>query len=386
MHRYSASHCGKIQQGEIIQWVDNSRLDEVLGSQVRELRAELVRGTSHAFGREADLAGRLPLERFRKAIHGSAEYREGHYTHTANGRRTMDTAPDYLARLRAEAPNVLHWDWEQTLERAYCRCLVRGASAVDVGGHTGRHARALLETAAVQDLVIVEPLPQEYAHLTQAFGGRPGVRIVQAALSRDPGRTQFIVNTSAREESGLRQRSYNDEAGATLERIEVEVTTLDKLFDGPEAPRGLDFVKIDVEGAELDVLAGGERCIRRHRPLVSVEYGSPAFAAYGRQPGDLYDLAMAWDYRLTDLLGHGFETRTQWLETVDAYYWDYLMLPHERAEALAAQLGQDAWPVARPSPNLTTSVGSPRGQPGRLSDWVRRARRLLSGARGASRP
>ncbi|WPL15602.1 methyltransferase, FkbM family [Thiorhodovibrio winogradskyi] len=259
----------------------------------------------------------------------------------------METAAEYLVRLRAEAADVLHWDWEQTLERAYCRVLPRGSSAVDVGGHAGRHARVLLDILGARDLLIVEPLPQECAHLMLSFGGRPGVRIIHAALSRELGRTKFIVNTSAREESGLRRRRYNDEAGATLEKIEVDVTSLDALFADQRAPRQLDFIKIDVEGAELDVLAGGEQTIQRYRPLISVEYGSPSFTAYGHEAGDLFDLAERWNYCLADLLGHRFETRDQWLETVDAYYWDFLMMPRERADALAAMLEQDAWPVAR---------------------------------------
>jgi peptide chain release factor 3 len=70
VHLYSPSHGGKIRQGEIIEGLDNPRLDEVLGSQARELREELelVQGASHAFDREAYLAGRLTPVFFGSAI------------------------------------------------------------------------------------------------------------------------------------------------------------------------------------------------------------------------------------------------------------------------------------------------------------------------------
>ncbi|MGD9000514.1 MAG: GTP-binding protein, partial [Granulosicoccaceae bacterium] len=49
VHLFSATHKGKIQEGETIEGLDNPRLDEVLGSQAQELRdeIELVRGASH---------------------------------------------------------------------------------------------------------------------------------------------------------------------------------------------------------------------------------------------------------------------------------------------------------------------------------------------------
>jgi peptide chain release factor 3 len=70
VHLYSPTHGGKIQQGEVIQGLDNPRLDEVLGSQAQEMREELelVRGASHAFDREAYLAGRLTPVFFGSAI------------------------------------------------------------------------------------------------------------------------------------------------------------------------------------------------------------------------------------------------------------------------------------------------------------------------------
>jgi len=69
-HLFSAAHGGKVQEGEVIEGLDNPRLDEVLGDQAAELRdeIELVRGASHAFDPEAYLAGRLTPVFFGSAI------------------------------------------------------------------------------------------------------------------------------------------------------------------------------------------------------------------------------------------------------------------------------------------------------------------------------
>jgi len=70
IHLYSPSHGGKIQEGEVIEGLDNPRLDELFGSMVEELReeVELVRGASHEFDLDAYLAGELTPVYFGSAI------------------------------------------------------------------------------------------------------------------------------------------------------------------------------------------------------------------------------------------------------------------------------------------------------------------------------
>jgi len=71
LHLFSATHGGKMQEGEVIKGLDNPRLDEVLGESVaEELREEieLVRGASHEFDREAYLKGELTPVFFGSAI------------------------------------------------------------------------------------------------------------------------------------------------------------------------------------------------------------------------------------------------------------------------------------------------------------------------------
>jgi peptide chain release factor 3 len=69
-HLFSATHGGRIQEGEVIHGLDSPRLDEVVGDQAGELRSEieLVRGASHALDLEAYLAGRQTPVFFGSAI------------------------------------------------------------------------------------------------------------------------------------------------------------------------------------------------------------------------------------------------------------------------------------------------------------------------------
>ena len=71
VHLFSATHGGKIQEGEVIQGLDNPLLTEILGeSVVDDLRdeIELVKGASHEFDKQAFLEGKLTPVFFGSAI------------------------------------------------------------------------------------------------------------------------------------------------------------------------------------------------------------------------------------------------------------------------------------------------------------------------------
>jgi hypothetical protein len=52
----------------------------------------------------------------------------------------------------------------------------------------------------------------------------------------------------------------------------------------------IDFIKIDVEGAELQVLRGATATIRRCRPVIVFEHGVGAADCYGTTPEQVYDV------------------------------------------------------------------------------------------------
>ncbi|WP_455376789.1 peptide chain release factor 3 [Kaarinaea lacus] len=95
VHLYSATHGGKIQEGEVIEGLDNPRLDELLGPMIEDFReeVELVRGASHEFDLDAYLEGKLTPVFFGSAINnfGVRELLEAlsHYAPPPPSRHTL---------------------------------------------------------------------------------------------------------------------------------------------------------------------------------------------------------------------------------------------------------------------------------------------------------
>lgn len=232
-------------------------------------------------------------------------------------------------------------DWERLLEFAYRELLDADSWVIDIGGHGGRHADVFISEIGCARVAVVEPLPDHAAALEARYRCLSGVSVHACAIGRERGRTSFIFNAGSPEESGIRERRYNQPDAAHLVELEVELLRLDDLCADWER---LDFVKVDTEGGEVDILAGGEETLRRLRPVVSVEYGAAGYQAYGHSQGTLFERAAELDYGLLDLFGNAIPTLEEWSRCSDNFYWDYLMVPNESrarvGECLSGQWGR----------------------------------------------
>jgi FkbM family methyltransferase len=128
----------------------------------------------------------------------------------------------------------------------------------------------------------IEPLPEYAAELRRE---RPRDRNIEAAAGASPGLCTFHVVHGNHDFSTFDDVRVSDLAqqGEETTPLEVEVVTLNDVLRD-EAPAAIDFLKIDVEGAERDVLAGLDLSVWRPRVLVvEATYPnsrSPSFAGW----------------------------------------------------------------------------------------------------------
>lgn len=152
---------------------------------------------------------------------------------------------------------------------------------IDVGAHAGTVIERMVAVAPRGRHVALEPLP----HLAAGLRARlPQVEVLQAAASDAPGSRVFhhVVGDPAL--SGLNARGRPQEA---VRQLDVPVVRLDDVVAGS---RRLKLIKIDVEGAELEVLRGAAGCIREFEPWIVFEHGFGAADHYGTEPDDVHGL------------------------------------------------------------------------------------------------
>lgn len=245
-----------------------------------------------------------------------------------------DIRIEFLARLNRLGP--IHPHYEAILEAMYRRVIAPGHCVYDIGCHAGRHARPFLELTGPAGRVIgFEPIPAMAAQLRSLAAAHPTFDIHETALSNRAGRTSFAFAEGTPEESGLIERQFNHPELAQVRQIEVAVNRLDD-FAAAQGLPDPDYVKIDVEGAELDVLEGARGLLARARPILSVEYGAPGYAPYGHTAEDLWTFAQDAGFAVFDLFGYRLPTRAAWLAECDRGLWDWFLVPAERADAVEA--------------------------------------------------
>lgn len=170
------------------------------------------------------------------------------------------------------------------------------ANCIDVGANVGDVLADIVRVAPEGRHIAYEPLPELAAELGRRF---PDVDVRNAALSDRRGEVEFFRVTASPSQSGFRTEPGAD---ARAERLSVAIEPLDEALPDGFVPT---LIKIDVEGAEGQVLGGASATLARHKPIVVLEHGDAA-ARYGTSHDDVHALlADRAGLRVFDMDGGG---------------------------------------------------------------------------------
>lgn len=160
-----------------------------------------------------------------------------------------------------------------------------GDIVIDVGGHLGTFARFALAQDAGH-VVVIEPEIHNLHCLQRTFEDeihRGTVTLVEAAAWREAGELRF---------SGVDLTGRVDDQGEVV----VRAVTIDDTVAELGLDR-VDFIKMDIEGAEVDALIGSREILARFGPRMALSiYHRP------EHPQEIRELALAAQpkYRLTE--------------------------------------------------------------------------------------
>jgi FkbM family methyltransferase len=142
--------------------------------------------------------------------------------------------------------------------------LKRGDIVIDGGGHLGTFTRLALMRGA-RRVIAFEPdeLNRQCLERTLPAELSAGqVTIVPAALWREPGTVEF-------EAQGGGPSGHISETAGNSATIRIPAKSIDQIHDELNLER-IDFIKMDIEGAERHALKGGEKTIARDKPRMAI--------------------------------------------------------------------------------------------------------------------
>jgi FkbM family methyltransferase len=163
----------------------------------------------------------------------------------------------------------------------------------DIGANIGWHSLNLSAKSRNANFYCFEPIPKTYEQLNEniRLNCADKISAFNIAISDKIGEQKFYYyaacsgNASA---ANLSDRSDVDE-------IICQQTTLDTFVLDNSLPPP-DFIKCDVEGAELMVIKGGFNTIKKHRPIIMAEILRKWSSKYNYNPNDIFQLLYGAGY------------------------------------------------------------------------------------------
>ena len=206
-----------------------------------------------------------------------------------------------------------------------------GETVLDIGANFGLYSILAAKQVGPKGRVLAfEPNPRNllYLRLNLLLNRQRQVEVVPVALGNEEGEADFTC---------VSQGAYSTLHAAAVPGkttvIRVKQTTLDAIA-AQEKLHSVDFVKMDVEGAELLVLQGGEDFFATApRPLVMCEFSDERAGPYGYTSRQVYQWLRARQYRWFRL-----SEQTRLVEQPDQPSYDYTNLvacPVERLATMA---------------------------------------------------
>jgi len=214
-------------------------------------------------------------------------------------------------------------------ELAIIKSFICGGDLVlDVGANKGEWSQYVLASKASITLHAFEPIPAVYRKLKRNLKQQYPAMCHNIAVSDKNSLKDFYcydTTTSASEVSSLFHRPILDTLLHTQPTIiTVETKTLD-LFCKEQLIEHIDFLKIDTEGSELNVLKGATDLLKNGSiKYIQFEYGGTYQDAHITLK-EVHELLTTYGYLIFRIIPQGLVDITEWTPSLENYcYSNYL--------------------------------------------------------------
>ena len=220
---------------------------------------------------------------------------------------------EVLIGLKLDATVNLRYD---RLTRAVLRrVLKKDSNTIDVGCHKGEILERSIRLSPAGSHTGFEPIRELFEELQEKFGGR--ATLFHCALYDKEGDGDFFIVENDPGYSSLRRRPL--EFQAQYRPVTVPLRRMDSFFD---ASRPVHFIKIDVEGAELQVLRGASALLERDSPVILFECGKGGYDQFNDSPKEIYTFLTSLQYGIYEM--------EEWLKNRPPMPADAFMTQFER--------------------------------------------------------
>lgn len=221
---------------------------------------------------------------------------------------------------------ALFKSYHQPVEKLLRGYITPDSTVIDIGGHAGQFTKIFSRIASNGYVYTFEPGNYACSILQRVikFHKLQNVEVIKKGVSDEVASKHFSVPIKRSGSVGfgtshIRTQS-DDDAGQQFIVQTIDTLTLDEFAKERDLKR-IDFIKMDIEGHEMQAFYGMKSCIKNFRPIIMVELSDTYLAKFGYSKRDAFTFFEQNDYRilaLDDATGTLHENR---------HDGDYLMLP-----------------------------------------------------------
>ncbi len=179
---------------------------------------------------------------------------------------------------------------------AFDALISEGGIVVDIGAHVGLHSMMLARRAGT--VYAFEPTPVSYGCLLENITLNKSINVIPIPKAVTAHTGTQTLNLFSQESSQLNSLGTPDTGETIAESLVVKTVSLDD-FAEAEKISHFDFIKIDAEGAELDILRGATKLLKEKRiKCFSFETAQNQFDGVSKKPEDARDFIMSFGYTI----------------------------------------------------------------------------------------
>ncbi len=185
--------------------------------------------------------------------------------------------------------NLTKYGIYEPVETALIKKLIKPNYVVlDIGANIGYYTLMLAKLVGETGKVYAfEPEPRNYHILQQniEFNNLKNVHVHNTAIAEKSGTSTLHLCDTNRGMHRIYESQWCKEG-----TVNVPMTAIDDLIEYA------DFIKMDIEGAELGALKGMKILLKKHHPTILMEFHPPSILEYGAQPKEIFDFVVGLDY------------------------------------------------------------------------------------------
>ncbi|UKT64383.1 FkbM family methyltransferase [Pedobacter mucosus] len=192
-------------------------------------------------------------------------------------------------------------DYEAYLKDHFKKLIKQGDIVLDIGANIGFHSLYFAELAGVNGLVLAfEPIEVNFSALQQntTLNNFRQITIVNKALGNENSQMNIHIDNYTQNPGAFNLM----EAG--IKNTIVECIRGDDYLIANHIQK-IDFIKVDVEGFELEVIKGLSESIQKFKPIIVFEYDQDYQSKLNINPKEIFNLLTDFSYQFFVIDGYG---------------------------------------------------------------------------------